>query len=182
MTFEHHFVHWVVSHRVGGLDQISIALSWIGTLGLVWLAIALAVALVWRRPSVFLITVLADALADLAAEVGKVLVDRHRPFEHQLGPPSARHSFPSGHTSTSFACATVLALYVPRLRVPFFVLATLIGLSRIYNAMHYPSDVLAGAILGTFVAIGVVRGWRAATARLPREAALRRSRQAPPPG
>jgi undecaprenyl-diphosphatase len=182
LSFEHRLEHWIVTHRVGALDDVSIALSWIGTLGLVWLAIALVLALVWRRPSVFLIVAVGDALADLAAEVGKVLVDRHRPFEHQLGPPSARHSFPSGHTATSFACATILAAYVPRLRVPFFLLAALIGLSRIYNGMHYPSDVLAGAILGVLVAFGVVRAWAAVTALLPPALRLRRSRRAQPPG
>jgi undecaprenyl-diphosphatase len=80
-------------------------------------------------------------------------VARHRPFETQLGPRSSTHSFPSGHAATSFACATVLSAYAPRYRVPFFALATLIALSRIYNGMHYPTDVLAGAVLGVLTAL-----------------------------
>ena len=53
------------------------------------------------------------------------------------------YSFPSGHATVSFACATVLALAVPRLRVPLFALAALISFSRVYVGVHYPFDVLA---------------------------------------
>jgi undecaprenyl-diphosphatase len=153
LNWERHLEHWIVGLRVGWLNWFFIGLSRIGTLGLVWIAIALVLAVLWRRPSLFLTVVVADALADLLAELGKVIVHRHRPFEHQLGPPSGTHSFPSGHTATSFACATVLSAFAPRWRVPFFLLATLIGLSRVYNAMHYPTDVLAGALLGVLTAL-----------------------------
>jgi undecaprenyl-diphosphatase len=153
LSWERHLEHWIVGLRVGWLNWFFIGLSRIGTLGLVWIAIALAFAVLWRRPALFLTVVAADAVADLLAELGKVIVHRHRPFEHQLGPPSGTHSFPSGHTATSFACATVLSAFAPRWRVPFFVLATLIGLSRVYNAMHYPTDVLAGAALGVLTAL-----------------------------
>src|SRR3954452_10404854 len=115
MRWERHLEHSIVGLRADWLDSCSIALSWIGTLGLVWVAIAVALALFRRRPSVALTVVAADLLADLLADVGKALVHRHRPFEHQLGPPSSTHSFPSGHTATSFACATVLSYFAPRL-------------------------------------------------------------------
>jgi membrane-associated phospholipid phosphatase len=105
--------------------------------------------------------------ADAAAEVGKYLVHRHRPFEHQIGPSLRTHSFPSGHTATAFAGAVVLAALVPRLRIAWFALACLIGYSRLYNGVHYPTDVAAGALLG------------ASTALLLREAVRRRSRRAP---
>jgi undecaprenyl-diphosphatase len=108
---------------------------------------------IWRRPSIFVTVLVADVAADVLAELGKVIVHRHRPFEHQLGPASSTHSFPSGHTATSFACATVLSSVAPRWRVPFFVLAALIGFSRVYNGMHYPTDVLAGAVLGVLTAL-----------------------------
>ena len=153
MTWERHLEHWIVGQRVGWLNWFFIGLSWIGTLGLVWVAIALVLAVLWRRPSLFLTVVVADAAADLLAELGKVIVHRHRPFETQLGPPSNAYSFPSGHTATSFACATVLAVFAPRWRVAFFVLAALIALSRVYNGLHYPTDVLAGAVLGVLTAL-----------------------------
>jgi undecaprenyl-diphosphatase len=149
--------HFIVSHRVGWLDWLSILLSRIGTLGLVWLAIAIVLAFVWRRPWLFVAVLVADVAADLLAELGKAIVHRHRPFEHQLGPPTTTHSFPSGHTATSFACATVLGAYAPRLRVPFYLLATLIALSRLYNGDHYPLDVLGGLALGLLVGVTTMR-------------------------
>jgi undecaprenyl-diphosphatase len=102
-------------------------------------------------------TLAADVVADVLAEILKAIIPRHRPYEHQLGPASTTHSFPSGHTATSFACATVLSHYAPRFRVPFYVLATLIAFSRLYNGMHYPTDVIGGALLGALVGYGVVR-------------------------
>ena len=122
-----------------------------------WLAIALALAVVRRRPSVFALVLVADVAADLLADLGKELVHRHRPFVHQLGPSTATHSFPSGHSATSFACAAVLASLAPRLRVPLYALAVLIALSRLYNGDHFPLDVLAGAALGSIVAVVVLR-------------------------
>jgi undecaprenyl-diphosphatase len=123
---------------------------------------------IWRRPSIFVTVLLADLAADLLAELGKVIVHRHRPFEHQLGPASSTHSFPSGHTATSFACATVLSAFAPRCRVPFFVLAALIGFSRVYNAMHYPTDVLAGAVLGVLTALLLLAAGRRRSRRATR--------------
>jgi undecaprenyl-diphosphatase len=167
--------HWIVAHRTGWLDWLSILLSRIGTLGLVWLALAAALALLWRRPWLALPVLVADVAAELLADLGKLLVHRHRPFVHQLGPPTTTHSFPSGHTATSFACATVLAAAAPRLRVPFFGLATLIALSRLYNGDHFPLDVIAGAVLGVVVGLTTVR--RAPRWRLPARARSSSSRR-----
>jgi undecaprenyl-diphosphatase len=157
LTWDRHLEHWIVLHRVGWLDWLFIDLSWLGRLGLVWVAIALVLAVVWRRPSLFLAVVVADVIADLLAELGKEVFHRHRPFETQLGPPTSTYSFPSGHSATAFACATVLASLAPRWRLPFFVLAALIALSRLYNGVHYPTDVLAGSALGVLVGLAVLR-------------------------
>lgn len=62
-------------------------------------------------------------------------------------------SFPSGHTLASFESATVLLIHDKRFGIPAVVLAVLIALSRLYLYVHYPTDVLAGAILGTFIGI-----------------------------
>ena len=62
-------------------------------------------------------------------------------------------SFPSGHTLASFEAATVLMIRDKRFGIPALILAILIALSRLYLYVHYPTDVLAGALLGVFIGI-----------------------------
>jgi undecaprenyl-diphosphatase len=133
--------------------------------GAVWIAVALVLAVLWRRPPVLLLTIAADAAADLLARLGKLLVHRHRPFVPQLGPHETTHSFPSGHAATSFACATVLSAFAPRLRLPLYALAVLIAFSRLYNGVHYPTDVVAGAVLGALTALLLLAGARRGSRR-----------------
>jgi undecaprenyl-diphosphatase len=141
---------------VHDLNWLSIGLSRIGTVGAVWIAIALVLAVAWRRPWVLVGVAVAVGIADLLVELIKAVVPRHRPFEHQLGPSERTHSFPSGHAATAFAGATMLAAYLPRYRVPLYVLAVLIALSRLYNGVHYPTDVIAGAVLGIATATALL--------------------------
>lgn len=58
------------------------------------------------------------------------------------------NSFPSGHTAAAFAVAYVLSKRYPRLALPFYAVAALIGAARVYLGSHYPTDVLAGAVVG----------------------------------
>jgi undecaprenyl-diphosphatase len=67
------------------------------------------------------------------------------------------NSFPSGHAATSFAAATVIAAAAPRLRIPLYVLAALVAWSRVYVGVHYPLDVIGGAIYGTLLGLLLVR-------------------------
>jgi undecaprenyl-diphosphatase len=160
-----HLECWIAGHRVGALDWLFEGLSWIGRLGLVWVAIALALALLWRRPSILVLVVAADLVADLSAAALKALVPRHRPRVETLVPRLHDHSFPSGHAATSFACVAVLAWFAPRFRAPLYALAVLIAFSRLYVGVHFPLDVLAGAVLGTLVGAPTVLLQRAASRR-----------------
>jgi undecaprenyl-diphosphatase len=143
-------------------------LSRIGALGLVWIGIALALALLRRRPALLVAVAAADGIADLLARAIKSVVDVQRPaFRYAEPRPLVHvphdHSFPSGHAATSFACATTLALAFPRLAAPLYLLAAAIAYSRVYVGVHYPLDVLGGAVLGIAVAAGLVfleRRWR----------------------
>ena len=90
----------------------------------------------------------------LAAQIIKRTTGRMRPYE-VLNNIKKLHlakltdcSFPSGHTTASFALAVSLSLYFPGLSIIFIFLAILVGLSRIYLGVHYPSDVFIGAVIG----------------------------------
>lgn len=121
------------------------------------MAIAFALAVLWRRPTIFIATAAAVYSSDLLTSAIKAVVHRHRPFEHQIGPSERTHSFPSGHSATSFAGAVLLSAFAPRFRAFFFALAVLIAFSRLYNGVHYPTDVLAGAVLGTVIGLATLR-------------------------
>jgi undecaprenyl-diphosphatase len=66
--------------------------------------------------------------------------------------PPLDGSFPSGHAATSFAAATVLSFARPRWAPAFYLLALAIGSSRVYAGVHYPLDIVGGAVLGIAVA------------------------------
>jgi undecaprenyl-diphosphatase len=130
-------------------------------------------AVAWRRPYVFLLVATTALTTSFVTTLFKYLVQRDRPPTIVLDPEPLMEvpttsSFPSGHTSTGFACAYVISRLAPRLTVYVFVLAALIGFSRIYVGVHYPLDVLAGAILGIVVAKALLM-LLAALRRSPRE-------------
>jgi len=91
--------------------------------------------------------------------VVKPLSHRSRPDRIAGEVPIARHvrmpvstSFPSGHTATAFAFATGVGRVLPHAAVPLHALAALVGYSRVHTGVHYPGDVVAGAVSGTVVA------------------------------
>src|SRR5918997_4307710 len=99
-------------------------------------------------------------LADLASSGIKEAVDRPRPPRADPGFDAAVHvppspSFPSGHATTTFACAVAIAILVPRLRWVALALAATVGVARVYLGVHYTLDVLAGAALGTVIGVAV---------------------------
>ena len=157
LSWDRRVEDWVVAHRVGLLDPLAQGLTYVGTYGAVWLAIAVALALARRRADVFVWTLTAAVVASLTTDALKAVTSRSRPDVDTLVARPHTSSFPSGHAAISFACATVLGAFVPRLRVPFYVLATLIAGSRMYVGVHFPLDVVVGAAWGVVVGLVVLR-------------------------
>jgi undecaprenyl-diphosphatase len=109
----------------------------------------------------------AFLLSGGAGQVVKRLVNRPRPEIGFQAPDEAigAYSFPSGHAATSFALAFVIWQLTRRTRyAPWgwlgWVLAALVGYSRIYRGVHYPGDVLLGAVIGLLAAWGAVTFFR----------------------
>ncbi|HEM49352.1 MAG TPA: phosphatase PAP2 family protein [Caldithrix sp.] len=99
------------------------------------------------------IAILAYAIELPIYFVVKKYVKRLRPFEkmqninHLIAPPD-KYSFPSGHTAAAFVMAIVFSNHFSVLSPGLYILAGLIGISRVYLRVHYPTDIVAGAVLG----------------------------------
>ena len=81
----------------------------------------------------------------------------HQAFTHLLSAPSPDPSFPSDHAAVAFAIAFGVLAFSGRAGILFLAAATLISLSRIALGLHYPSDVLAGAVVGWSAALLTIR-------------------------
>lgn len=113
----------------------------------------------WKLASVSALT--AAALAMAANQAIARLWERPRPYvthdmSHVLAAPSPDPSFPSDHAAAAFAIAFAVLAFSRAAGLGFLAGATLIGLSRIALGLHYPSDVLAGAVVGWASATVVV--------------------------
>lgn len=114
--------------------------------------------------------VVALLVIAVMSQLLKHLIGRPRPrFAHAdeftLGPSlaSGLDAFPSGHAFNAFGAAAVVAWFAPALRVPMYLVAGLVGLSRIVRGSHFPTDVFAGAVLGVLIgslAAAGLKRWR----------------------
>ena len=165
---------WIqAGSRCAFLDAVMPAISAVCSHGEIWILLA-AVLLAGRKTRpVGLAMAFALVLDLLCCNVLlKPLVARARPFHLNpavalLVPPPADYSFPSGHTAVSFAAVGALKASGSRLWKPAFVLAVLIAFSRLYLYVHWPSDVLFGALLGIVLGFLGAKLARLALARFP---------------
>lgn len=101
----------------------------------------------------FLILLLALGSNDFIGGKLKRLVDRDRPFSNEViatnqKSPAAGRSFPSNHASNMFVLATYTGQLIPAVKLPLYLIAGSVAYSRVYNGVHYPSDIFAGSLLG----------------------------------
>ena len=167
---DHRIVAWMSGLDWPVVTPVMKLASTIGRGALLFLAIALVLAVVRRRPAIAIATLVAVLVSQLAYNAMKHTIDRPRPSVtyadvHPLIAVPNSPAMPSGHAWEAFAAATVIAAAAPRLRVPVFGLAALIGVSRVYLGVHYPSDVLVGAAGGVLTGLVTVDIWRRLGAR-----------------
>lgn len=116
-----------------------------------------------RAKTTALDAISASAIASgIITNVSKYAIGRSRPLDHEgayhFAPFSGRDSFSSGHTAEAFALASVISEHYPTpwVQITSYGIAGLVGYARISEGRHWPSDVLAGAAIGTFVGKTVV--------------------------
>ena len=136
------------------MDSVMVFITTLGNSGLIWIAISLVLILNKKYRNIGYMALLALLLSSFAGDlVLKNIVHRLRPSAN-LSPAMLlidkplSYSFPSGHAMSSFAVAGVLAMQMKKYSVWFIGIATSIAFSRLYLYVHYPSDVLAGMLLG----------------------------------
>lgn len=139
-------------------DFIFPLITLLGNSGFIWVlaGVCLICSKKYRLYGVMLLAALM-----LTHTVGEIilkqLVARPRPFvafpgHRLLIAEPIGYSFPSGHAGSSFTAAFILRRANKKFGVPALLLAVLIAFSRVFLFVHYPSDILAGAILGVFCA------------------------------
>lgn len=141
------------------MDIIMEAVTFLGEAGWLWILIGLVLSILPKTRKIGF-TVLGALIINLLLcnVILKPLVERTRPYDIReieliLSHIPTDFSFPSGHTSASFAAAVAIFIYNKKWGGAAVALAALIGFTRLYLYVHFPTDVLAGAVLGVLCAI-----------------------------
>ncbi|MFN0156974.1 MAG: phosphatase PAP2 family protein [Bacteroidota bacterium] len=151
--FDHDTVVRFSGRRSDALSHVMKLATRVGD-GYVWAVLGLLIFVIDDRGSTIIKQLaLAFAIDVSLYKIIKKLFSRPRPFVQfptitMLLVPPDEFSFPSGHTAAAFVFTTVVGMSFPVLIPLLLVTAVLIGISRVYLGVHYPTDVLAGVTLG----------------------------------
>lgn len=156
---------WVDSHRNPWLGGVLTTMSSVSEWGMIWFVLLAAMYLAGDAEQKKLVKQILVALF-----IGSVcvifplwhLLPRERPFMvlpgvHALSLPLHTPSFPSGHVKTAWLLTVVLGHYRPRFAPGLVLISALISYARMYDGMHWPLDVLAGAALGIGLGLLLLR-------------------------
>lgn len=164
--FDEQALAWIAEHvRCALLDPFMKLYTQLGNTGMLFIVLGLAM-LLWKPTRKAGCSVLCAMLIGLVAVnfTIKPLVSRPRPWLVMEGfvnlvPEHDPNSFPSGHTNAAFAFALAVCMSAPKrwMKITAVCMAAVMGLSRLYVGVHFPSDVLAGAVIGSLC--GLLGAW-----------------------
>ncbi|MCD8200212.1 MAG: phosphatase PAP2 family protein [Coriobacteriaceae bacterium] len=154
--------------RIDGLNQIMVLISALGNQGLIWIVIAIILAIFPAKRACGILNLISLALVIII--VGVILdpiIARPHPSDllngvdglsALTGVSASGYSFPSLCTAAAVASSTVMAFLLSRRTATIaFIFSFLIALARLYEGIQYPSDVLVGALVGFIIAVLVVQ-------------------------
>ncbi len=160
MNFDLYILNCIQEYlRTPFLDTAIPFITHLGDKGIIWIGLAVVLLLFPKtRKAGFAVAAALIFEAICCNIILKPLVGRIRPFDinttvELLIAAPKDYSFPSGHTAASFAAVSALFFSKNRLWIPALILGIAIAFSRLYLYVHYPSDVLAGILLG------ILTGW-----------------------
>lgn len=147
-----------------GITELSSQIGWLGN-GVIDLGICGLIGI--KDPKTAYLGANAIVYAGIITQILKITLGRARPYAGEGDPGSSLRfagptlksgydSMPSGHAATAFALATVLADRYPKYKTAFYMMATLVAISRVYEGVHWPSDVFFGAAIGVWSANSVM--------------------------
>lgn len=143
--------------RCGFLDWLLVALTTLGNNGFIWILICIFSLFSKKYQKMGILMAVALLIGFILGNVFlKPLIARERPSWINaeillLIKNPHDFSFPSGHTLSSFAAASVIACFDKKMGTAALFLAALIAFSRLYLYVHFPTDVLSGAVLGSLI-------------------------------
>lgn len=156
-------LYWLQDHVVCSfLTPVMKIATTLGNAGIIWIILCLILMIPKSTRKIGIVAALSLAIVSILNNfVIKIIVARPRPFtqadiELLINAPKS-YSFPSGHAASSFATATAVFLGDKKLGIVVLIIAALVAFSRLYFFVHYPSDVLVGAMEGAFTAIVVAK-------------------------
>ena len=152
---------WIQSYlRSDLLTPVMVGISKLGTSGAIWIILSVIMLFPKKTRKAGFLMLLALAVNFCICNLLlKPNVARIRPYDaiaalHCLVPPEHDFSFPSGHASAAFAGGVMAYKCCRRwFGVPMVIFAFLMAFSRLYVGVHYPTDVICGAVIGTVVAL-----------------------------
>lgn len=155
-----HILFFIQNHfKNSFLDKFMPLVTKLGNGAILWIIIACILICIKKYKRIGIMIFISIFLCGLAGNIIlKPLVKRIRPFDllhftQLLISAPKDFSFPSGHTMASFASATVIISQNEKWRICTFILAFLISFSRLYLFVHFPSDVITGAVIGCILGI-----------------------------
>ena len=137
-------------------NRIMIFFTNLGDYGTVWIAIALILFLNKKYRKTGILAFVSLAICSVIVNIIlKPLIQRPRPFTEiadiiLLIKTPKDYSFPSGHTAASFVMVYIFFRHIKKYFIPVFITGILIAFSRMYLSVHFPSDIIAGIIIGIF--------------------------------